>query len=344
MTRNRKPGQQFWQYVRNYLTVHLPRIRCLSPRTVDTYRQSIAMYCSFLKDQSRIEFSKVSFENVTRDSVLKFIQWLRDKRSCGVSTCNLRLSSLKSFLKFCADWEISLYSVYLDVKRIPLMKGPKMPVEYMSETALEALLAQPDTKTIKGLRNSMSMILLYDTATRVQELVDIKATDLHLEARTPFVTITGKGNKTRNLPLMDKTVAHLKEYLRRFHTNSVDGTGNPLFYSIRSGMPHKLSTDAISVMLKKYGKSAQGTCPEVPERVYPHLIRHTRAMHLYRSGMPLSYIADFLGHANTSTTEIYASASIEMLREALEKADPELSVEIPLWKDEESLKKLCGLL
>ena len=143
---------------------------------------------------------------------------------------------------------------------------------------------------------------------------------------------------------MDKTVAHLKEYLRRFHAASVDGTGHPLFYSIRSGMPHVLSTDAISVILKKCGKSAERICPEVPERVYPHLIRHTRAMHLYRSGMPLSYIAEFLGHAHTDTTEIYASASIEMLREALKKADPELAVEMPLWKDEESLKKLCGLL
>ena len=342
MTRNRKPGHQFWQYVRDYLTVNLPRIRRLSPRTVDSYRQSIAMYCLFLKEQSGIKFSKVSFEHVTRESVVKFIQWLRG-RSCGVSTCNLRLSSLKSFLRYCADEDISLYFVYQEVKRIPLMKAPRMPVRYMSETALKALLVQPDIRTLKGRRNRMIMILLYDTGTRVQELVDMKVADLHLGARNPFVIVTGKGSKTRSIPLMDKTASHLKEYLRRFHTESVDRNNAPLFYSIRAGMPHMLSTDAVAAMLKDYGERARKTCSEVPERVHPHLIRHTRAMHLYRSGMPLSYIAEFLGHASMNTTEIYASANVEMLREALEKVDPELADEMPSWKNEESLRRLCGL-
>ena len=218
-----------------------------------------------------------------------------------------------------------------------------MPVKYMSESALKALLSQPDTRTVKGLRNRMMIILLYDTGTRVQELVDIKISDLHLEARNPFIIVTGKGSKTRSIPLMDKTVIHLKNYLQRFHTVSANGTSNPLFYSIRSGIPHILSTDTVAIMLKNYGERARRTCHEVPERVHPHLVRHTRAMHLYQAGMPLSYIAEFLGHASINTTEIYASASIEMLQKALKKADPELAYEIPLWKDEENLKKLCGL-
>ena len=62
MTRNRTMGQQFWKYVRDYLTMHLPKIRCVSPRTVDSYRQSIAMYCVFLKEHSQIKFSNVSFD------------------------------------------------------------------------------------------------------------------------------------------------------------------------------------------------------------------------------------------------------------------------------------------
>jgi len=342
MTRNRSSGQEFWKYVRNYLTVYLPRIRCLSPRTIDSYRQSISMYCTFLKEQSSLEFSKVSFEHVTRDSVIKFIRWLR-VRNCEGSTCNLRISSLKSLLKYCADEDISIYSVYQEVKKIPLMKAAIRPVEYMSEIALKALLAQPDIRTVKGIRNRMIIILLYDTATRVQELVDMKVSDLHLWTKNPFVIVTGKGGKARSIPLMTKTVAHLKEYLRRFHTISDDGTSKPLFYSIKTGLPHMLSTDTISVILKNYGEKARCTCPEVPHRVHPHLIRHTRAMHLYKSGLPLSYLAEFLGHVNVNTTDIYASADIDMLHDALKKTDPELEDEIPLWKDEENLKKLCGL-
>jgi len=342
MAGNNTSEKEFWKYIRNYLTVYLPKIRCLSPKTIDSYRQSITLYCSFLKEQDNLDFSKVSFEHITRDSVLKFIHWLHT-RNCGNATCNLRLSALKSTLKYCADEDISLYSVYQEIKKIPLMKAPRMPVKYMSKNALKALLSQPDTRTVKGLRNRMMIILLYDTGTRVQELVDIKISDLHLEAKNPFIIVTGKGSKTRSIPLMDKTVAHLKNYIQRFHTVSANGTSNPLFYSIRSGILHILSTDAVAIMLKNYGGKARKTCYEVPERVHPHLVRHTRAMHLYQAGMPLSYIAEFLGHASINTTEICASASIEMLHKALKKADPELVNEIPLWKDEESLKKLCGL-
>ncbi|MGO8694030.1 MAG: tyrosine-type recombinase/integrase [Rectinemataceae bacterium] len=171
----------------------------------------------------------------------------------------------------------------------------------------------------------------------------MKVSDLQLQAKNPFIIVTGKGSKTRSVPLMDKTVAHLREYLRRFHSRSDDETGEPLLYSTRSGAPHELSTDAIGVMLRNYAKIARKTCSEVPERIYPHLFRHTRAMDLYRAGMPLSYVAEFLGHVNVNTTDIYASADVEMLRKALEKADPALAKEVPLWKDEESLKKLCGL-
>lgn len=342
MTSSRKPGHPFWHYIRSYLTVYLPKIRCLSQRTVDTYRQSIAIYCSFLKDKSQLKFSEICFEHITRDFVLNFIRWLGE-RNCQASTCNLRLSSLKSFLKYCADEDIALYSVYEEVKRIPMMKAPKTPVEYMSETALKALLAQPDIRSTKGLRNRMIIILLYDTGTRVKEFVEMKVSDLHLIKRNPFVIVTGKGGKPRSIPLMDKTVDHLKEYLKRFHFNQTVHTSAPLFYSMRDGVPHMLSTDTINVLLKNYGEKARKVCFEVPQRVYPHLIRHTRAMHLYQSGMPLSYVAEFLGHSSMNTTEIYASASVEMLREAIKKTNPELTAEIPIWKDEETLKKLCGL-
>jgi integrase/recombinase XerD len=342
MANDKASGRPFWYYVRNYLTVYLPKIRYLSPRTIDTYRQSIAMFCTFLKEVNGVKFSGIAFDHATRDSVIRFIQWLQH-RQCRPATCNLRLSSLKSFLKYCSDEDVSLYSVYQEIQRIPMMKDPKTPVQYLSETALKTLLAQPDSRSTKGRRNSMLIVFLYDTGVRVRELVELKVSDLHLQARNPFVIVTGKGSKTRSVPLMDETVSHLKEYLRRFHNNSIESNDDPLFFSVRYGTAHMLSTDAVAAMLKKYGNQARQVSAEVPSRVHPHLIRHTRAMHLYRSGIPLSYIAEFLGHASMNTTEIYASASVDMLHAALKKANPQMIDEIPEWKDEESLKALCGL-
>jgi len=342
MDGSNETAQALWKYLRRYLTVYLPKLRGLSPRTVESYRQSIGMYCQFLKEACRLSFAKICFDDLTRDSVMNFIQSLR-ARGCSASTCNLRLSSLKSLLKYCADEDIGLTSVYQAVKQVPLMKVNRVPVAHMSQTAIKALLAQPDATTAKGMRNRMMLILLYDTAVRIQELVDLRISDLQLQAKNPFILVTGKGGKTRSVPLMDKTVSHLREYLKRFHGQQRNATIEPLFYSVRSDAPHKLSTDAVAVMLKSYATMARTRCPEVPERVHPHLFRHTRAMDLYRAGMPLSYVAQFLGHVNVNTTEIYASADIEMLRKALEKADPAAAEEVALWKGEESLKRLCGL-
>jgi len=342
MDRSNQSSQALWKQVRQYLTVYLPKVRGMSPRTIESYRESIAMYCRCLKETGGISFADISFDDVTRDSVMNFIQSLRN-RDCSTSTCNLRLSSFKSFLKYCAEGDISFTSVYQEVKRVPLMKVARIPVSYMSQAAVKALLAQPDAKTVKGMRNRMILILLYDTAVRVQELVNLRVSDLQLEAKDPFITVKGKGSKTRGVPLMDKTVSHLKEYLKRFHSQSEGGAAGPLFYSMRHGTPQKLSTDAIAVMVKTYAKMARKTCSEVPERVHPHLFRHSRATHLYKKGMPLSYVAEFLGHVSLNTTAIYASADVEMLREALEKTDPGLVDETPHWKDEETLRRLCGL-
>ena len=343
MERSRPTGEQLlWKYVRSYLTIYLPRIRGLSPNTVSSYRQSISLFCQFLKEERRIGLSKASFDHITRESVSGFIQSLR-RRGCKASTCNLRLSSLKSFLKYCADEDIGLYSVYQEAKKVPLAKTATTEVGHMSQTALKTLLAEPDARTAKGMRNRMIMILLYDAAVRVQELVDLKVSDLQLQAKDPFILVTGKGAKTRSVPLMEKTVAHLNVYLGRFHSLSDGPTRDPLFYSTRSDRPHKLSTDAVAVMLRNYGESARRICADVPKRVHPHLFRHTRAMDLYRAGMPLPYVAEFLGHASVNTTDIYASADIEMLRDALETADPAKADEVPLWRGEDSLRKLCGL-
>jgi site-specific recombinase XerD len=151
-------------------------------------------------------------------------------------------------MEYCADEDITLVSVYNEVCSVRGMKEHKKSILYMTNEAIETLLKTPSTDTVKGRRNRMLLIMLYDTAARAQELVDITLRDLHIvNVKSPFVTLTGKGNKSRNVPLMEKTVAHIKNYLQEFHPHpSTDGK-DPLF-----SFEKRRET---SCLIYRYGKS-----------------------------------------------------------------------------------------
>lgn len=108
-----------------------------------------------------------------------------------------------------------------------------------------------------------------------------------------------------------------------------------------------MSYDAVSMFIKKYGAKAKMVCVEIPDRIHPHQMRHTRAIHLYRSGMPLALLAEFLGHSSVQTTQIYAYADTEMKRAALAKASHLTNLTpkaIPIWQNNEDLiLSLSGL-
>jgi integrase len=119
-----------------------------------------------------------------------------------------------------------------------------------------------------------------------------------------------------------------------------------LFYTVIHGIRHPMSADAVAAFMKKYGDTARMECPEVPERVHPHQLRHTRAIHYYRAGMPLSLVAEQLGHASPETTKIYAYADSDMKRAAIEKIEKrnETDTAIPIWENnEEMILQLVGL-
>lgn len=336
----------FFQYVRSFLTVYLPKNKCYSPNTIKAYRDTINLLRLFLWEKKKIPFPRITFELINRALVYEFLEWLQSSRNCSISTRNQRLAALKSFLHYCAIEEPSLAAIYMDVQDIMAIRSTTKGVSYLNQNALKSILTQPDIKNRLGLRNRFFMIALYDTGRRIQEILDLKLRDIYLGLDIPCIYLTGKGNKVRAVPLMEKTVLHLKEYLKVFHPTYPKNSEDYLFYTVIKGQMGAMSPDNVSVFIKKYANQARISCLEVPERVHAHLFRHSRAMHLYQSGIPLSYIKDFLGHVNATTTSIYASADTTMIRDALEKAAQlgGSSTENSIWEDnEEMILKLCGL-
>ena len=169
-------------------------------------------------------------------------------------------------------------------------------------------------------------------------------------SRRNLVRLTGKGRKTRTVPLSEKTVAHFKRYMSKFHPESTMYSDEYIFYTNRGGKKHKMSHDAVLTFMRSYGLEARRYCPEIPENVHPHLFRHSRAMHLYQGGMDLTLVSQWLGHANLQTTLIYAHADTEQKRKAIElatsrespaKKNP--SANVYTVSDEDTLRKLYGL-
>lgn len=334
----------------DYLKIYLPKQRNVSPNTILSYRKSLEELLDYVKVREQISLGQITFEHLTADMILSFLEYLEVEKRCSISTRNTRFAAIRAFMDYAADHDITLVANLNKLKKVSFKKPANNPaVNYMSMAAITAIVEQPDANTPKGLRDRLFIMLLYDTGARIQEALNIKLCDLQLGC-LPKVTLFGKGRKTRVVPLMDRTAQHLKKYLSVFHENAVQDGDVPLFYSIIHGNKKRLSDRRVRYILQKYAEQARCVCSDVPENVYPHLFRHSRAMHLYQEGMDLTLVSQWLGHSQLETTQIYAHADTEHKRRAIEAATPQ---DNPLYSklnsarytvtDEETLKRLTGL-
>ncbi|TFD44713.1 tyrosine-type recombinase/integrase [Cryobacterium psychrotolerans] len=165
--------------------------------------------------------------------------------------------------------------------------------------AVDALIRAPGQDTSRGRRDTTLILLTFDAAARIQEILDLTPADIDTTIGASRVTLTGKGRKSRTVPLMDKTARHLDHYRREFHPGAPETTA-PLSFTVRAGRRHQMSQDNISYLLNKHAAAARAQCSELPEKIHAHQLRHARAMQMLRAGVPLPHIKEFLGHANIS--------------------------------------------
>ena len=337
------PSDSFFRLVRSWLTVYLPRSRRLSPHTIRSYKTALTALLTYLRETRGLDLTAVSFEAIDHATICGFTTWLADTRHLTTSSVNQRLAAIKSFLSFCAAEDPALVAIWLDIKQVRPARVPAHTPDALSMPAVEALIRAPGQHTLQGLRDTTIILLLFDAAARVQEALDLTLADLDTTPGHGRVILTGKGRKTRAVPIMDKTGRHLDQYTNAFHPGTPD-PGALLFYTVRAGQHQPMSQDNINYLLNRYATAARPNCPEVPQRVHAHQLRHARAMQMLRAGVPLPHIKEFLGHANIATTNIYASADNQMVRDAIQKAAGTASDVAPIWKGSDDLiLQLAGL-
>lgn len=336
-------------HLHNFFTFYIPVERNMSAATIRTYKQSINSFRKYLENEKNIKFKDLSFNHFSKENVVSFLVWLRDNQHVSTNTLNLRLTSIKTFVRYCGEKDISLMNYYTQLLDIHKFTGGKNPaVEYLTEIQLKLLFTIPDMKTRLGRRNRFLMIIAYEIGARIQELLSIKICDIIIaeEEKTVRIRIHGKGNKIRYIPLLSDVKKYLDVYLREFHPLMIDD--EYLFYTIHNGCKTQMKPGAVDAILKKYAQQALARDPNFPQNLHEHMLRHSIAMAMYKKGIPLSYIRDFLGHSSYESTRIYAYADEETIKASLEAVGSsinETSEKQKKWKSsEESLLKFCGLV
>lgn len=335
----------FWRVARDWLHHWLPKVRGSSPKTVEAYRIGLESYVRWLETTEGTQRSYIGFGHFDRARLGRWVEWMRTERGYSDRTIMLRMTTMRVFLDHAGLEHPALTALGNDAAGIRVKPPARKPVDHLGEEHTKALLTAWGTGDAKSRRNRMLLILMYDTAARIGELAALTIADVGMD-KPARVTLTGKRGKSRVVPLGERTRTHLAAYLEEFHPGpSMRDGDRPLFHSTRNGAIQPLSVDRIDEILKTAAaRVRRGTCPSMPERVHCHLIRRTRAMDLYQQGVPLPLIMQLLGHESMSTTSaFYAFATLDMMRKAVDAANPGPDPSKETWLSEQRLRQLHTL-
>lgn len=280
---------------------HLALERRLSPRTIDAYRRDLADFLNWHPDQNKLDWSRLKQAEIRSYTAQRHRQGLSGK------SLQRRLAALRSFFRFLNREGISRQNPALGV-RAPKVKR-KLPAT-LDVDQLGQLLELPGTTPL-DLRDQAMMELLYSSGLRLAELVSMDIQSIDLE--DAMLEVTGKGNKTRRLPVGRKALQAIKQWLKMRGELAKAGE-TALFVSQRGG---RLSARAVQSRLALRARE-QGS----PRHVHPHLLRHSFASHLLESSGDLRAVQELLGHADISTTQIYTHLDFQRLAEVYDQAHP----------------------
>jgi site-specific recombinase XerD len=289
----------------------------MSPHTVCSYRDAVTLLLRFLAERHDRDVVKLDFKHLSPDDIVAFLHHLEVERGNAAPTRNARLAAIHAFARFAAANHPEHLELCQRILAVPFKRARVRLVEYLEAREIAAILDAPDRQTAGGRRDHALLLALFNTGARVQEILDVRPSDLQLVR--PFqVRLRGKGRKDRICPLWPRTVKVLRKW---FAEQGIDSASTQQMFRNRCGEP--LTRFGVRYLLRKYTKEATSIVTTLAaKRVHPHVIRHTTAVHLLQAGVDLVTISHWLGHASVETTNRYAAVDLETKRAAIGKARP----------------------
>lgn len=302
---------RFSKLVQEFLTSYLIGECNYSNNTKSSYSTTFYLLLEFMNEEKSIKSNKIEIESITKEVIIQFLDWLETNRNVSMSTRNQRLACIRSFYKYVQTNEPDLFDTCSQILSIKNRKVPNKMISYFTENEIKIIINY--LNAIKDLKKLTMICVLYETGARVTEFINIKLNDLILSDNAS-ITLYGKGNKTRIVPISQELVKLINKYFKEAYINY----GND--YIFYSNYKKKYSRYSINKIVKKIVLKLKSIYPnEFKENYHPHSFRHTKATHLYNNGTPILYVKDFLGHSTITSTEIYATPDSKKQREEILK-------------------------
>lgn len=343
MKKGDKEAAELSKYVSEFLDGYAELYLTGSVHTLKSYRLALALYLEYLEDEKDVHFRNFSKKCFEKSFLEDWIKWLKEVRKASNSTINVRLGSLRRFIRYLSERKPEYRYLYSEATSVELLKTEKRKIEGLTKDAISAILDAVDTSTKSGKFYFTLIVFLYATAARLDEALSLKTENLHLDAVHPHATIVGKGAKMRTVYLLKEAAEYLNKYKELFHKS--EGADGYFFFSRNGGRKTKLSQTAVQKALHKYAAIAHEACDDVPLDLHAHQFRHARASHWLDEGINIVQISHLLGHESLEVTMRYLDISIEMKAKALLAIQSEEDrATIPKWKNPDgTLKAACGL-
>lgn len=325
----------FSKSLTDFLVRYLPGEKGVSKHTIASYRDTFVLFLIFFKDKHGIPAERLNLKQITKEIVVDFLNWIEQERKCCTATRNVRLAALHSFFQYLQYQNPENLSEWQRILSIPVKKTEKSSINYLSLEGIRLLLEEPDQSTRRGRRDLALLSLMYESAARVQEIIDLTPSMIRLDVPCT-VKLIGKGNKARIVPILEAQVKLLKAYMTEQKLLEPYANMYPLFSNSKK---EKLTRAGVNYILVKYARQARMKKSFlIPEKLSCHCLRHSKSMHLLQAGVNLIYIRDILGHTSVQVTEVYARTDSYQKRKAIEQAYTDVTPqEAPSWLTNDDL-------
>lgn len=315
-------------WVRRFLLKYVVQERNLSINTQRSYRDMLALLLPYVGDHLKKSVDRLTVDDLSADLVRQFLADLEAQRHCIAATRNQRLGGLHALARYIGQNSPEHIEWCAQIRLIPFKKTAHPDITYLDKPEMDALLASPDRRTAQGRRDYGLLLFLYNSGARASEAAEVRISDIDWYAKC--VRIIGKGNKRRACPLWPDTLDELQWLAAK------RAPEHHLFLN-RNGQ--SITRFGIHTLVERYASRACAQSPSLgTKRVSPHVIRHSTATHLLRSGADINTVRAWLGHVSLTTTNIYAETDLETKARALAQCAPaaEPAVNKP-WRQQPDL-------